>query len=226
MIMKNFFYFRASSRLQRYKKWRETGMKLNHQIMEQVSRDVILQAADDLRLRRKNRGICFDSETDTHFLMDRVIHDISVNGKRIVELYRDQNKNILTADEQELLDALVDSQYSLFIVQRMEAGLGLHLTDAFSREEIFLVDTRLSRTAVKRHLLAARAISLDGLTFTSGCACPFPAEYLPQLKDNFLRLFEKKKHQMTWVEMMRKHNPYFFIAMKQTGMKIAFDDVV
>ena len=84
----------------------------------------------------------------------------------------------------------------------------------------------LSRTAVKGHLLAARAISLDGITFTSGCACPFPAEYLPQLRDNFVHLFEKKKHQMTWAEMMRRYNPYFFITMKQLGMKIDFGDVV
>lgn len=224
--MKNFFYFRASSRLQRYKKWREIGKKLNHQIMEQIPEDAILQAADDLRLRKKNRGICFDSEIDTHFLMDRVIHDIPVSGKRAIELYRVQNTKTLTSDERKLLDALADSRYSLFIVQRIEEDQGLHLTDAFSNKEIFLVDTHLSRTAVKGNLLAARAVSLDGLTFTAGCACPFQGEYLPQLKDNFLRLFEKKRHQMTWAEMMRRYNPYFFLTMKQLGMKIAFGDVV
>ena len=226
MIMRNFFNFRPSAQLQRYKKWRETGMKLNHQIMEQAPQDAILRAADDLRLRKKNHGVCFDSQVETHFLMDRVVHDIPVNGKRLIELYRDQNIKTLTADERKLLDALVDSCYSLFIVQRIEADQGLHLTDVFSNKEIFLVDMHLSRTAVKGHLLAARAISLDGITFTSGCACPFPAEYLPQLRDNFVHLFEKKKPQMTWAKMRHRYNPFFFITMKQLGMKIDFGDVV
>ena len=84
----------------------------------------------------------------------------------------------------------------------------------------------LSRTAVEGHLLAGRMVSLDGVTFTTGCACPFSAEYLPQLKNNFLRLFENKRHQMTWDEMMRQYNTYFFISMKQSGIKIDFGDVV
>jgi hypothetical protein len=194
--------------------------------MEQATRGVLLKAADDLRLRNKDNVICFDSESDTHFLMDRVIHDISVNGERIIELYRDQNTKTLTDDERKLLDALVDSAYSLFIAQRIEADQGAQLMDAFSDKEIFLTDTHLSRTVVKGHLLAARVVSLDGITFTSGCACPFPAEYLPRLKDNFVHLFEKKRHQMTWAEMMRQYNPYFFIAMKQLGTMIDFRDVV
>lgn len=48
--MKNVFNFRLSAQIQRYKKWREIGPKLNHQIMEQVPPDVFLRAADDLRL--------------------------------------------------------------------------------------------------------------------------------------------------------------------------------
>lgn len=201
-------------------------MKLNHQMMQQAPQDAILKASDDLRLRNKDNVICFDSESDTYFLMDRVIHDMSFNGKRVIEFWRDQNRMILTADEQKLLDALVDTEYSLFVVRGVEAGQGLHLADFFSNKEIFLIDINLSRTAVEGHLLATRVVSLDGITFTTGCACPFPAEYLPQLKDNFVRLFEKKKQQMTWVEMMRQYNPYFFITMKGIGTKIDFGDVV
>ena len=63
--------------------------------------------------------------------MDRVIHDIPLNGRRVIELYRDQNKGILTADERKLLDALADSTYSLFIVQRREAGHGVAFDGCF-----------------------------------------------------------------------------------------------
>ncbi len=201
-------------------------MKLNHQIMELASRDTIMRAADDLRLRKKNGVICFDSESDTHFLMDRVIHDISIDGRMVIELFRDRNKGQLTVDEQKLLDALVDCEYSLFIVQQIDAGHGLRLLDAFSEREIFLVDVNLSRTAVAGHLLATRVVSLDGIMFTTGCACPFPGQYLPQLKNNFVCLFEEKKYQMTWEEMMRRHSPYFFITMKQAGVAIDFGDAV
>ena len=223
--MHDFFNFRSRSELERYKKWREIGKKLNHKIMEQASKDTILRAAGDLRLRKDNCIRCH-SETDTHFLMDRVIHDILIDRKRAVELYREQNARTLTEDEQTLLDALVDSHYSLFIIQRIQPGRGLHLFDVFSDETIFLTDVNLSHTAIEGHLLAGRAVSVDGITFTSGCACPFPAKYLPQLKDNFIQLFEKKKQQMTWTEMMRRHNPHFFITMKRLGTEIDFMDVI
>ncbi len=226
MIMESFFNFRQSSQLQRYKKWREIGKRLNHQIMKQISKDVIFQAADDFRFLKKSNSLRFDSESETHFLMDRAIHDIPMDGGRIIERYLDQNKKILTGDEQKLLDALADAIYSLFIVQRVEAGYGLHLMDVFLDKEIFLVDINLSRTVLEGHVLATRMVSVDGITFTTGCVCPFPPEYLARLKDNFVRLFEKKKHQMTWAEMMRKYNPYFFIIMKQAGIEIDFGDAV
>lgn len=224
--MKNFFNFRLPSQLQRYKKWRAVGKKLNQRILEQASQDVLLRAAADLRLRKKNNLLRFDSESDTHFLMDRIIHDIFLDGRRVIELYRDQNKETLTADEQKLIDALVDSDYSLFIVRKTEADHGLHLTDAFTDKEIFLIDINLSQTAVEGHALAMRVVSIEDIAFSTGCACPFPAKHLPRLKDNFVRLFEKKQHQMTWGEMMRQYNPYFFLSMKQAGIKIDFGDVV
>ena len=225
--MPNFFNFRSLTELQRYKKWREIGMKLNHKIMEQASKDTILRAARDLRLLRKKDDIIrCDSETDTHFLMDRVVHDVLIDGKRAVEIYRGQNAQRLTEDERTLLDALVDARYSLFVVRQIEPGKGLHLLDVFSEETMFLTDVNLSQTALEGNLLAGRAVSVDGITFTSGCACPFPAKLLPPLKDNFIQLFEKKKHQMMWTEMMRQYNPYFFITMKRLGTEIDFMDVI
>ncbi len=225
--MQNLFNSQSSSELARYKKWRKIGMKFNHQIMDQTPKDALLRAAADLRLLRKKDDIIrFDSETDTHFLMDRLVHDVLIDGKRAVEIFRAQNAQRLTDDERTLLDALVDSRYSLFIIQKIQPGQGLHLFDVFSEEKTFLTDVYLSQTAIEGNLLAARAVSVDGITFTSGCACPFPAEHLQPLKDNFIQLFEKKKHQMTWAEMMRQYNPHFFIAMKRLGAEIDFMDVI
>src|SRR3989338_4698749 len=135
--MKDFNFLLFLS-LQRYKKWREVGTRLNHKIMEQVPREAVLRAAGDLRLRKKNNRVVFDAESDTHFLMDRVIHDISIDGRRVIELYRDQNGGTLTADELKLLDALAGARYSLSIVQGVERGRGLRLRDVFSNQEVFL----------------------------------------------------------------------------------------
>ncbi len=226
MVIGNLFNFRRSLQLQEYKKWRQTGIKLNGQIMDNASKDTVLQAAADLRLLKKMDRIFFDLESDSQFLMDRVIHDGFLDGKRTIECYRDQNNGKFTAIEKKLIDALVDAKYSLFAIQKVEADYGLYLIDVFSNIEIFLIDINLSQTAEPGQVVAARVVSLEGLMFTTGCACPFPAEYLPRLKDNFVHLFEKKKHLMTWDQMMRKYNTYFFITMKKSGIGIDLSDVV
>jgi CRISPR/Cas system CMR subunit Cmr6 (Cas7 group RAMP superfamily) len=61
----------------------------------------------------KRNTIIFDSESETVALMDFSINEYSVNGKKPVELYKE---NITVEDdiEKDLLDGMVNSYTSLF----------------------------------------------------------------------------------------------------------------
>ena len=70
----------SKSNIPRYKKWRKIGKKLNDKIIEKIPKEVILQAAKDLRMLGKRNFLIFDSEDETSYLMDRAIYDIKTGG--------------------------------------------------------------------------------------------------------------------------------------------------
>ncbi|MFH1245454.1 MAG: hypothetical protein V1662_03130 [Candidatus Omnitrophota bacterium] len=197
-------------------------MLLNHKILKEVSPDVIREAAGDLRMLGKNNTITFESENKTAYLQDRAVYDIERQGKRSVENYLEKYANTVSSMERRLLEAMSNAFYSLFTVEKIRKGAGADIADVFSGEKLFLADINLSRTLPEGCLLSCRVISLDGLNFTSGCACIFEKKQLISLKDNFVNLFEKNKDTLSWREMMRKYNPYFLKMMKQSGKEVWF----
>jgi len=125
-----------------------------------------------------------------------------------------------------ILKQVENGLLTLFIVDEIKPGRGICLTDAFSPErKIFLTDIGLSYTAKKGLLIAIRVISIDNLNFTSGGGCMFEGKHLRELKINFIHLFEKKKREMSWTEMMRRYNYYFFKKMKEFGVPMSFQDI-
>ncbi len=222
----SFLEMKFNSNIDRYKKWRRLGMELNKKLIKEIPRGVFLEAAENLRMIGKGGIIVSDSEDELSYIMDRAINDIMIEDKRCIELYIDQYGESSTNNEKMLLNAMKDSYYSLFIVEGIIADKGLQLIDVFSNEKLFSLDINLSQTAEIGYLITSRVISIDNINFTSGCACIFEEKYLKQLKDNFINLFEKKKDTMTWQEMMRKYNPYFFKMMRQLGVDINFSTVI
>ena len=210
--------------LRRYKKWRERQVKLNSKMTKGLSKDILLEAAKDLRML-KNDIIIFDSEYDSSYLNDRAIYDIKVHGKRGVEVFFEKNNEFLSHDEKKLLNAMKDSKYSLFIVEDIRHDQGLYLTDAFSKEKLFLSDINMSYSIKAGCLLSLRVISLDGINLSSGASCVFENECLKQLMNNFVDLYERKRHMMTWDKMRREYNPYFLKMMKQSDKKITFSNI-
>lgn len=208
-----------------YNKWRSLGKEMLHKIIEEIPREVLFEAARDLRMLNKEQVLVFDSEDETAYLMDRMIYDIEWQGKRNIEIYCDKHTESFSEDEWKFLEAMKKAYYSLFTIEGIRVKEGLHLADVFSQVKAFLTDVNLSKTVEIGHLLSLRVISIDNINFTSGCFCVFENKHLKQLKDNFLNLFESKRHTMTWEEMMRKYNPYFFRMMKQIrGVDIVFVD--
>jgi len=217
-----FFNLKYQFLINKYKRWRKLGMKLNHSIEKEIPQDVLLEAAGEFHMLTKDGIIIFDSKDETAYLMDRIIYDIERDSKRYIEYYLEKYKDSLSDMQKRLLEAMQNSVYSLFIIRDVKAGVGAHITDAFSNERLFLCDINMSQTVQKGCLISCRIISIDNIHFTSGCACIFKGIHLKLLRDNFINLFEKKKNILTWQQMMRKYNPYFFKIMRQTGMKLRF----
>jgi hypothetical protein len=204
----------------RYKQWRKVGIEIATKMTKEIPRGILLEAAGDLGMPRKDLAIVFDSEEEINYVMDRAIQDIERNGKRFIEIYLESHAESLNPDEVKYITALKDAYYSLFVIDDIKKGDGLLLHDVFSEKKIFLADISFSSTAKIGNLLATRIVSLDNLHFTTGASCAFEGKYLDELKSNFVYLFEKKKNTMTQQQIMRKYNPYFFKMMKKMGTEI------
>jgi len=214
-------FFKERRDLRCYRKWRERQIALNSKMTEGITKDILLKAGEDFRMV-KNGILVFDSEDDGVYPNDRAIFDIRTRGDRYVDLFFEENREFLTRKEKKLLKAMKDSKYSLFIVEKAKRARGLYLMDVFSKERLFLSDINMSHTTSPGCLSSIRVISLDGINFSSGAGCVFENKCLKQLVNNFTELYEKKKHVMTWDEMMCKYNPYFFKMMKRFDKEIRF----
>jgi hypothetical protein len=82
-LLTRFFHSKNS----RYRKWRKLGMHLNSEIVHGVPKELIGRAAEDLGMKGPRGVLIFDDEDETSFLMDRVIHDLEIDGRRWIEFY-------------------------------------------------------------------------------------------------------------------------------------------
>jgi hypothetical protein len=213
------------SDLSRYKHFRQIGMGVMGAITRSLPKDLILQAAKDLRLLDKKGRIVCDTEDETSFIMDRAIHDIPWPEQRFIEIYHQKEAAKLSLDQQAYLKANIQPVFSLYEVLKVSRGRGVWLVDLFCPEEFFLMDTGLGTTAEKGCLLASRVIRLDGICFTSGVTMPFGPEHKKRLTRHFASLAEDKEGAGSWERLMQRHAPYFFIEFKKTGVDVEFTTV-
>ena len=211
-----------NSDLKTYKHLRQIGMPLMTTVSKSLPRELILQAARDLRLLDKKQTIVCDTEDEFSFIMDRAIHDIPWPKQRWIEIYYQDEAAKLSLDQQAYLKAHMQPVFSLYEVSKVSRGRGAWLVDLFRPEKFFLMDTGLGMTAKEGYLLASRIIHLNGLYFTSGVSMPFGSEHKKRLMSYFASLGQEKEGAGSWERLMRRHAPYFFIEFKKTGVYVEF----
>jgi hypothetical protein len=213
------------SDLRTYKHLRQIGMHLMSAVVKSLPKELILQAARDLRLLDKKGVIVCDTEDELSFIMDRAIHDIPWPEQRFIEIYHQGEAAKLSLDQQAHLKAHIQPVFSLYEVLKVSRGRGVWLADLFRSQEFFLMDTGLGTTVEEGCLLASRIIHLNGIYFTSGVSTPFGPEHKKRLTSHFDSLRQDKEGAGSWERLMRRHAPYFFIEFKKTGVDVEFTTV-
>ncbi len=210
----------VDSDLRTYEHLRQIGMLLMTAVSKSLPRELILQAASDLRLLDRKRTIVCDTEDE--FSFDRAIHDIPWPKQRWIEIYYQDEAAKLSLDQQAYLKAHNQPVFSLYEVSKVFHGRGAWLVDLFRPKEFFLMDTGLGTTAEEEWLLASRIIHLNGVYFTSGVSMPFGPEHKKRLMSYFASLGQDKEGAESWERLMRRHASDFFIEFKKTGIDVEF----
>jgi hypothetical protein len=107
------FFFTRNKTLKKYKSYREVGKILNDKIIERyMSREIVLLSGKYLGIVKKD-NLIFDNESESVALMDFIINECRINGKTVVELYKEKVR-VDDDIEVDILDGLISSYTSLF----------------------------------------------------------------------------------------------------------------
>ncbi|MHC3439371.1 hypothetical protein ACYJ1Y_15100 [Natrialbaceae archaeon A-gly3] len=204
------------SYLERYQRYREQGRKLHSKIFDAyLDRDVIDETAQLLDLDRDGDDLLYDTEEEQSVHMDFILHEYRQNGTTFLERYRDETGGDSEL-EQELLDALVRAETSLFRVTEINASASqVVLEDVFNGEDgIELTDRNFSQTAEPDVLLFLRLVRLEDLTMTSGLSFAFR----PSAEEHLISVYNQVLEQTSRPESMSR-----FITFHKLNRKYGLD---
>jgi hypothetical protein len=157
--------------LARYKHLRQVGLQFNNRLVQSIPKSVLDEGGKKLGILKKG-VLVLDSEDEIAVLMDYCIYDVQRQGRNTVERYLVEFPPAPDSDEMVLLKAMCEARYSLFAVEAVESGIGVHVRDLLRDEPHFIVDIGFSRTAPIGMILAARIMAPEGIAMTTGAALP------------------------------------------------------
>jgi hypothetical protein len=192
-----FFGKPNSGLVKTYKKRRKTGTNLINKIMESpcFSQQLLTGAARLLGVLQ-GKTLTMENEEESSALMDFLFHDYQVQGKTVVEIYREQ-VGAANPLEEEIMDAWRASCTSLFkVTDVVKSEDTLILSDFFGEQkDIELVDISLSQTSVPGLLLFLRKVPIDSAYMTSGSTFVFAEDKEKHLLRRYKPLMQKVKSQ-------------------------------
>jgi hypothetical protein len=155
----------------RYQHLRRVGLRLNSRLVKTVPKSVLDEGGKKLGILKRN-VLILDTEDEIAVLMDFCIYDVRRQGANAVEHFVADSPPPPGSDEMVLLQAMRQARYSLFAVEAVERGVGVHVRDLLRDEILFVVDVALSETAPLGMIMAGRVMAPDGIAMTTGTALP------------------------------------------------------
>lgn len=160
--------------IETYKRLRNVQKALNEQFLRQIPKKQLLECAKKLGLA-KGKVMVFDSPDEIPVLVDFCQYNSRMGGKNAIELYVQRTPPLPESDEMQVLQAMLDSHFSVFMVEKVYVGRGV-LLSSFGQEEVFLMDLGLSDTAVSGMSMAGRVLPFPNFYMSAGALLPLYEE--------------------------------------------------
>jgi hypothetical protein len=153
-----------------YQRLRKIGLKLNHRLVETLSKDVLEEGGRKLGIFRKGT-LVFDTEDEVAVLMDFCIYNLYRGGRNAVQSMLEDSPPS-DPDELALLRTYSDAYYSVFQIVEVERGAGVTVEDTLRGGAQFMTDVSFGQSARKGYMLAGRVIPMDGFLMSGGAMLP------------------------------------------------------
>lgn len=155
----------------RYKVLRRAGMALNNKLVENLPPNVFDEGGRALGLLKK-KVLVLDTEDESSVLMDYCLFDVRHNGVNTIARYLEASPPVPGSDESIIAESLRHARYSLFAIEAIERGVGVHARDLLRGDLLFVVDIGLSSTAITGFVMATRIIAPEVIAITTGASLP------------------------------------------------------
>ena len=173
-----------------YKTYRNLSNNLVSKIMNTYIHDGVLLKTGTLLGIAKGNQLIFNSTEEKHALLDFTLFDFKTKNKCFLKLF--QNK--IDKNEKEIMDNLLSSYTSLFVIKNIFLREHLLILDDLlnNQNNLQLIDINLSQTAIPGILLFTRLIPFKkDFKITSGVSFAFQNNLKEDLIKNYKALSDK-----------------------------------
>ena len=153
--------------LTRYQRMRKASFELNKVLPRYVSKEGMEATARRLGFWHKGT-LVFDTMDQSCVLFDQAIHGYFKDGRNAVDRYLADHPPAPGSDQEAALAAMQRSFHSLFQVEGIVPGTGVHVHDILRDRRHFLTDVGFSQTAVEGLALATRVLPFEDFIMTAG----------------------------------------------------------
>lgn len=196
--MKWFSFFKRADKdhgselLERYKHCREIGRDLNVTLAKQLPKSAVPECGKKLGIF-KSGTLILKNDDEIAVLYDYCLYHYRRGGKNIIERYLEQSPPASDSTEMMLIQAMLESYFSLFQVEEIDPHRGARLRDLVTGKALHVLDVGLSETGMPGLILAGRMLPLADFTMSSGTMIPVPEPVFEQKIRPVIRTFTKNK---------------------------------
>ena len=194
--MKWFSFFKSKprqdieERIDRYKEWRAAGRDLNLALIKQLPQAALPECGKKVGLVKAGTLI-LNNDDEIAVLYDYCLHHYLRGGKNAIERYLENTPPPSESREATLLNAMLDSRYSVFKVLEIRPHQGASLLDLVRGDTLGLMDISVSETGEPGLVLSGRILRLEDFHLSSGTLIPLPEPVFDDKIKPILRKFLK-----------------------------------
>jgi hypothetical protein len=145
----------------------------------------------------KQGALIIDHEDEVSVLMDYCVFHFRRNDVNIVSRYLAISPPENDSIEMGMLQSMLKSFYSIFVVLAVCSGKGVIVGDIISDNELFITDIGLSSSAKPKMMFAANLFPFDKFYMTSGAILPIPDSLFQETTDSIIDKFYKDDNELS-----------------------------
>ncbi|PZN80506.1 MAG: hypothetical protein DM484_09775 [Candidatus Methylumidiphilus alinenensis] len=186
----------TSDEVKRYKIMRSSWIGLNEKLVKQLTRQAIQECGKKLGVYKQG-NLILDHEDEISVLMDYIIFHYRRNNVNVVSRYLALSHPENGSLEMSMLQSMLESFFSIFVVLAVSPGKGVIVGDIISDNELFITDIGLGHSAKPNMMFAANVFPFDKFYMTSGAVLPIPGSLFKEKIDSIIDKFYKDDNELT-----------------------------